>query len=451
MTERYNTYKPSGVDWIGEIPSHWSVKKLKLLKKDSKDSFIDGDWIESSDISTTGIRYITTGNIGSGTYKEQGSGFITEDTFRNLDCTELFPGELVISRLFSPIGRSCILPDLGLKVVTSVDNVILRPQDAFDKRFLNYYFNWSRYNEQCDLQARGTTLSRISRTILGNNPVIVPPVEEQQAIVHFLDKKTAQIDDTIQKKLRLIELLQEERTAIINQVVTRGFNVEVNMKSSGVDRLGSIPVDWEMKRVSDVSTLLTGFAFQSERFSFDEGIKLVRGDNITEGCLRWGEKARYWKDEDETLSKFSLKEHDLVIGMDGSKVGKNFALVPQEDLPLLLVQRVARIRSDDPTLQEWLFFWIGSLHFQQYVDIVRTDPAIPHITLKNIKDFPITVPPRSVMASLVKELKLTLRKIEDAMDKCGSQITLLQEFRTALINEIVTGKIRVTLPHPQNA
>ena len=137
----YSSYKESGVKWIGKIPDDWTTNKIKYLTDGKKDSFIDGDWIESTNISESGIRYITTGNIGEGVYKEQGKGYISEETFVKLDCTEVFSGDLVISRLSPPVGRSCIIPNLQTRIVTSVDNVILRPKKDIEKSFLNFIFN----------------------------------------------------------------------------------------------------------------------------------------------------------------------------------------------------------------------------------------------------------------------------------------------------------------------
>ena len=131
--ERYEAYKDSGIEWIGEIPAEWNIKRIKYLATDESSLFIDGDWIESKDIvfDESQIRYITTGNIGEGWYKEQGLAYITNEKFIALNCTEIFPGDLIISRLNPPIGRSCIVPDLGARIVTSVDNVILRPDTKY--------------------------------------------------------------------------------------------------------------------------------------------------------------------------------------------------------------------------------------------------------------------------------------------------------------------------------
>src|SRR5690554_3019628 len=161
--KKYDSYKDSGVEWIGEIPSHWENKRIKHLAIGDNTLFLDGDWIESKEIvfEDANIRYITTGNIGEGKYKEQGSGYITEETFEKLNCTEVFPGDLVISRLNPPIGRACLIPDLGKRIVTSVDNVILRPNEKYFKNFLCYFFSNAKYFEYTLLEGRGATMQRI--------------------------------------------------------------------------------------------------------------------------------------------------------------------------------------------------------------------------------------------------------------------------------------------------
>lgn len=217
--------KDSGVEWIGEIPSHWGTTKIKYTTDGSKYSFIDGDWIESNNLSDDGIRYITTGNIGEGFYKEQGKGYISEETFNNLNCTEVLEGDLVISRLSLPVGRSCIIPFIHHKVVTSVDNVILRPTSEFSKHYLNYQFNSKKYFDYTELISRGTTLTRISRGMLGNNPIVSPPLSDQQQIVSYLDEQTEKIDSSIQLEKKKIELLKEYRQSLISEVVTGKMKV----------------------------------------------------------------------------------------------------------------------------------------------------------------------------------------------------------------------------------
>lgn len=219
--KRYDSYKDSGVEWIGEVPSHWDTIPLKYSSQGGKKSFIDGDWIESHVITTDGIRYLTTGNVGVINYKEQGTGFISEKTFHDLNCTEVFPGDILISRLNLPIGRACIVPDLGYRIVVAVDNVIYRPNKTFlNKYYAIYQMNCKPYSENASFIARGSTMQRISRSMLGSIHLLLPPITEQQEIASYLDKRCAQIDASICKAQKEIELLQEYKQSLITEVVT---------------------------------------------------------------------------------------------------------------------------------------------------------------------------------------------------------------------------------------
>lgn len=184
---KYEKYKDINAGWINKIPSHWYTIPIKFSVKNPVTSFIDGDWIESKYIESDGIRYLTTGNVGALEYKEQGSGFISEETFSKLNCTEVFPGDLLISRLNEPIARTCIVPDLGYRIVVAVDNVIYRPETSlYDKRFIMYQMNCSPYSENASFIARGSTMPRISRTMLGAIKLSIPPLYEQRVIATYL-------------------------------------------------------------------------------------------------------------------------------------------------------------------------------------------------------------------------------------------------------------------------
>lgn len=212
--------KDSGVEWIGEVPEHWQVRPVKSLATGAATLFIDGDWIESKNLADSGIRYITTGNVGEGKYKEQGSGFISEATFDELRCTEVLPGDVLISRLNPPIGRACIAPDLKSRVVTSVDNVILRPSAEFDSMFIVFRFSATDYFHEMSLLGSGATMQRVSRTELGNVRVAWPPLNEQIEISRYIQTETMQIDTLSERVGTSIDLLKKRRSALITAAVT---------------------------------------------------------------------------------------------------------------------------------------------------------------------------------------------------------------------------------------
>lgn len=211
--------KDSGVDWIGNIPENWQVVRIKNLPDFTQENaFIDGDWIESPDITNEGIRYLTTGNIGDGIFKRQGNGYISYDTFVELNCKSAYPNDLVIARLNSPFGRSCILPSDEKQYVLAVDIVILRTNQ--NKKFICYVTQCPNFQHSVEDHARGTAMKRISRSNLGLIQISLPPLKEQQQIAEYLDKKCAEIDRLIAIKQQKIETLAEYKKSLIYEYVT---------------------------------------------------------------------------------------------------------------------------------------------------------------------------------------------------------------------------------------
>lgn len=217
--------KDSGVEWLGEIPEHWDVTRIKHLALDGYRTFIDGDWIEAPYITTEGIRLIQTGNIGIGGYMEQGFRYISEDTFEALNCTEVIAGDILICRLAEPVGRACLAPNLNQRMITSVDVCILKSRESTDNRFIVYFLSCAKYLCWLEAICRGGTRSRISRSMLGSIAFPYPPIQEQQAIADFLDKETSRTDALASKINQAIERLQEYRSALITAAVTGKIDV----------------------------------------------------------------------------------------------------------------------------------------------------------------------------------------------------------------------------------
>ena len=250
--------KDSGIEWIGEVPSHWEIRKIKQLKNPNEEnSFEDGDWIESPYITDNGIRYLTTGNIGDGIFKYQGTGYISLETFAELNCKYAYPNDLVFSRLNAPYGRSCILPNMCSEYVLAVDNVILRTEQ--EKRYICYITQCNGYQHAIEDEAKGTTMKRISRTNLGNIKIVLPPLSEQQAIADFLDRRCAEIDAVIEQTKATIEEYRKLKQSVITEAVTKGIRGDRPMKDSGIEWIGEIPREWDVVRIKNL------FDYRNER------------------------------------------------------------------------------------------------------------------------------------------------------------------------------------------
>ncbi|MBS7309979.1 MAG: restriction endonuclease subunit S [Treponema sp.] len=165
--------------------------------------------------------------------------------------------------------------------------------------------------------------------------------------------------------------------------------------------------------ISKIAEIICGFPFQSEYFNTNgDGTRLVRGMNVTKRNLRWGEDSRWWNDFSVDLSKYQLQENDIVIGMDGSLVGKNYAKISKEDLPLLLVQRVACIRAKSNADQKFLWHCIANSRFEKYIESVKTGTTIPHISQKQISQFQVPNLPLSTQQKIAQILSSLDDKIE---------------------------------------
>lgn len=433
----YKRYKDSGSDWIGRIPLEWESWKLshafQTIGSGTTPEAGNVEYYENGEIN-----WLNTGDLNDGILHACAKK-VTRKALEDYSSLKIFPaGSLVIAMYGATIGKTSII---DFETTTNQACCVFCKGEIIEVKFLYYWFR--AHKRHIINLAIGGGQPNISQAILKDLRVFCPSLIDQQKICTHLDRKTAEIDQLIAKKQKLIELLEEERTALINQAVTKGIDPKAKMKHSGIEWLGDVPAHWEVKRIESLAETITGYAFKSEFFSFDDGIKIVRGDNVTEGSLRWGDKTRKWQTDLERLSPFSLAAGDIVIGMDGSKVGKNYAMVREEDLPLLLVQRVARIRAVSAEIANLILYTVGSYNFRYHVNLSKTDPAIPHITLKNITSYPIFLPPLVELRELLAYLDVTLSKLDISRTKIQQEIDLLNEYKTALISEVITGKVDV--------
>jgi len=211
--------------------------------------------------------------------------------------------------------------------------------------------------------------------------------------------------------------------------------------------------EWLLRPIGDSVDLLSGYPFDGPDISQDsKGIRLLRGINITEGSiLHSTEMDRYYLGSTDGLTKYEVRTNDLAIGMDGSKVGKNSALVSEDDAGALLIQRVARLRTDDPTLIQFIFLHVNSPVFHRYVDRINTSSGIPHISAQQIRDFPIYFPASSEQRKLVACLRL----LDELMAAHGRKVDALKTHKTGLMQQIFPREgetqPRLRFPEFQNA
>ena len=433
--------KPSGIDWIKDIPSSWEINKVKYLATEPGTLFLDGDWIESDVIEESGIRYLTTGNVGAGFYKEQGSGYISEKTFSELHCLNVYPGDLMISRLNEPIGRSCIIPDTESRYVVAVDNVILRPNANYNKKFIMYGMNADGYAEHANMIARGATMSRISRSQLGQFWLAFPNIEEQQAIADFLDKECTQIDSIAADLERQIALLQQYKKSLITETVTKGLDKSVPMKDTGVEWIGQIPEHWDVEPIKYRVTFHNGdrgenYPTKSELQS--EGIPFINAGHLEGDGLNMANMDYISEEKYRIMGGVKLRSGDILYCLRGS-VGKN-AIVDMNQGTVassLVAIRSVRISA------EYLYYCLNS-HIEEVQRYWWDNgTAQPNLSADNLGKYKICIPPVEEQKAIVKYLNNICSQIDNLIIGKKKQLPTIQQHKKSLIYEYVTGKKRV--------
>lgn len=213
-------------------------------------------------------------------------------------------------------------------------------------------------------------------------------------------------------------------------------NLQAGYKQTEV---GVIPEDWDCIKIGESIDFLTGFPFPSSGYS-RSGIRLLRGSNVKRGVTEWSEDStEYWPDVDFEIRKYTLRNGDIVIAMDGSLVGRSFAMLSENDVPAVLLQRVARIRSNI-IHQKFLKAWICSQRFTEHCDTVKTVTAIPHISPADILSFPIALPPTKAEQEAIAE---ALSDTDALIESLAQLITKKRHIKQGAMQELLTGKKRL--------
>ncbi|MDO8843437.1 restriction endonuclease subunit S [Methylicorpusculum sp.] len=309
--------------------------------------------------------------------------------------------------------------------------------------FFYLYFSNHFYNRIMQMTAK-SSVDSVRREMIAKMLIPLPPTKaEQEAIAEALSDADALIEaleQLVAKKRQLKQGAMQE--LLTGKRRLPGFETKLGVK---ITEIGTIPIDWEYLQIADFIDLLTGFPFPSSKYSMS-GIRLLRGSNVKRGITDWSDDGTaYWPSATSELKKYLLKSGDIVIAMDGSLVGRSFAMLSDCDLPALLLQRVARIR---PAVidQKYLKEWICSPRFTDHCDAVKTVTAIPHISPADIRSFQITIPPTKAEQIAIAQI---LTDMDAEITVLDTKLTKARAVKQGMMQQLLTGKIRLVVnPKP---
>lgn len=273
----------------------------------------------------------------------------------------------------------------------------VKDSSELDPEYLMMWFRRPEFDRYARFKSHGSAREIFDWDEMCNTHLPVPHIDKQREIV----KEYNTIQNRIDLNQKLIQKLEETAQAIYREWFVEFEFLDENgkpYKSNGGEMIWceelqkEIPLGWAMGKLEDIANQLMGFAFNGEQYVSDFGVTVLRGENVSERFLRWDNHKRWNEEITPRMEKCYLKENDIVIGMDGSKVGKNWAVVSKYDLPLLLAQRVSCLRGKKNEYQNFIFYSMCVLDFENYVSQVQTGTSIPHISGQQIFDFPILIP-----------------------------------------------------------
>ena len=426
---RYPKYKDSGVEWLGKVPAHWEVKRIGYYFNERREKVSDKDYPALS-VTKNGI----VPQLDTAAKSDDGDN-------RKRVCN----GDFVIN---SRSDRKGSAGASDLEGSVSLICTVLRPQEHVHTPFIHHLLRSQPFQEEFYRNGKGivadlwsTNYSEMRNILLG-----MPPLAEQTAIAEFLDRETGKIDELVAEQRRLMELLKEKRQAVISHAVTRGLELAAPLKPSGIEWLGDVPSHWQVGKCGFYLTILSGFAFPSSGFSEDEtNAKLLRGINVGVSRLKWDETIYWQRAPDDDLDIYEMRAGDLVIGMDRPLIaeGIRVAKVKEGDLPCLLLQRVASLKTGDRLNADYLLALLSSEMFVAHFAPETTGVSVPHISPEQIYNFVIPVPPIGEQAKIADFISIETAKFDTLTAEAQRAIDLLQERRTALISAAVTGQIDV--------
>lgn len=432
--KKYDNYKDSGIEWIGDIPEHWEVILFKRVIYKIKDG-THGTFQRVPD----GYPFLSAKNVyDDGVRIGENESYISESDYLEITKNGFPQKEDLLITCVGTIGRTFVY-NFGESMAFQRSVTFIRFNNDINPQFYKFYVQSSIYQNLLISLAKTSAQSGIYMGDLMNTTSLKIPFPEQTAIANYLDHKTTQIDTLIFKKQQFITLLQEERIAVINHAVTKGLDPKVEMKDSGIEWLGKIPEHWEVKRLRNlVETIKTGSTPPSEEIQYFEPNEINwYGPGDFDSLILGNSKRK--------ISKLAIEENKcrlfpvnsiLLIGI-GATVGK-VGLVLEDCSSNQQLNAIILKNEYNP-----IFYLYFLSTIKDIIVMEASSATLPIFNQTQTKNIITPVPPAKEQVEIANYIAKKELEIKNIISKTQQEIELLKEYKTALISEVVTGKVDV--------
>ena len=438
--QQYAEYQDSGVEWLGEIPSHWNLYSLKR----SVDKCTNGFWGAEPD----GINDLCVLRVAD---FNRDNFLINENklTFRSIHPKEaenrlLKKGDLLIEKSGGgdkTLVGCVVMFDKQFSAITSNFVAKMTPNINTDSKYLTYSFAHlysGRVNFPSIKQTTG--IQNLDSEAYLIEKFGFPPKNEQTQIANFLDHETAKIDSLIEKQQQLIELLKEKRQAVISHAVTKGLNSNVPMKDSGVEWLGQVPEHWIVSKLKYESEVVDCRNKTPEYFENGEYF-VIRTTNVKNQKLNFNGALYTDKKNFEIWTQRGVPPAGSILFTREAPTGE-VCLVP-ENIKFCMGQRMMNFIANTKSYSDYLFDYLISDCLERYINSVSHGSTVTHLRVEQVENIPVLVPSDAEIKEIHHHILIIKNKYDAIENKAHQTIQLMQERRTALISAAVTGKIDV--------
>ena len=433
----YPEYKESGVEWIGEIPRHWKKSRFKY------ESLVPVQYglnINSDLYAEQGIRFIRTTDITENGELIDKGVYLETETVEKIYLTQ--PNDFLISRS-GTLGRA-YLHQSDEKHTYGGYLVRFNFGCPIKSRFIFYFTKSLSFEHWITLNTIQSTIGNVNGQKYSNLEIFLPSLTEQKQIANFLDQKTEQIDELIRIKERRIELLQEQRTALINQAVTKGLDPNVEMKPSGVEWIEEIPAHWEVNRLKHVAKILPS---NVDKHIYPDEIQ-VRLCNYTDvyynDYITVDTVLKKGSCKESEFVKFALRKGDVIITKDSETPDDiGVPTYVKDDLDDVVCGYHLTMIRPLACHGEFIFRFIQSDRTRRYFEVNSNGITRYGLGKSSIENLLLPIPTDSEQQQIADFLSQKTEQIDELIATEQRKIELLKEYRQSLISEAVTGKIDV--------
>lgn len=427
----YPVYKDSGVEWLGRVPEHWEAFTLRRVVAAVKTGGTPSTESPSADIPD-GIAWYTPGDFGNEMVLEDSEKRVSRTAISTGDVKVFPPGSILVVSIGATLGKVGFVVE---EVSANQQINVVIPNARVDGYFLAY--SLSVKTEAMWYLANAATIGIMNQEKTKDIWLAIPSIWEQKSIATHLDRETARIDALIEKKTRFIELLREKRQAMITHAVTKGLDLSVKMKDSGVEWLGEVPEHWDLKPLKYVGSSIIGLTYSPDDVVGEgEGTLVLRASNIQGGQLVLGDNVYV---RAAIPSALLTREGDILIcSRNGSRalIGKN-ALIGKEAVGHSFGAFTTIFRS---TSNQFVYYVLSSSLFKFQAGRFLTT-TINQLTTETLNSFEIPLPPPMEQIKIAEWLDKSLEKLDAVISRTECSIDLLKERRSAFITAAVTGQI----------